>query len=59
MTEIEQLYLLCLLVSLILSFYFFINSFVLRNNTHSITFTTWQFPTLFAIFIDSIYKIYI
>ena len=56
MTNLERNFIFSLLITLLLSFYFFISHMVLGDKKHSKIFTTWQFPMLFAIFIDSIYN---
>lgn len=56
MTNLERIFIFTLLIALLISFYFFITHMVLRDNKHSKIFTTWQFPMLFAIFIDAIYN---
>ena len=42
-------------IALLLSFYFFIDILVFKNKDHSPLFSTWQFPMLLAIFVDTIY----
>ena len=54
MNNLEKIFTVTLLISLLISFYFFISNIVLKEHKHSKIFTTWQFPMLFAIFIDSI-----
>ena len=54
MTNLERIFLFSLLIALLFSFYFFISNFILKHKTHSKIFSTWQFPMLLAIFIDSI-----
>lgn len=56
MNILEKTFLFALLIALLLSFYFFVNHLILKEKTHSKIFSTWQFPMLFAIFIDSIYN---
>ena len=58
MTNIEKIFIFTLLISLLISFYFFINHMILRDKQHSNIFNTWQFPMLFGIFLDSIYNFY-
>jgi hypothetical protein len=53
---LKQLFQLCLLVTLLLSFYFFIDITVLKNKTYTNMFSTWQFPMLLALYMDTIYK---
>lgn len=56
MKNLEKIFIFSLLITLLLSFYFFVSRMVLKDNKHSKIFTTWQFPMLFAIFIDAIYN---
>lgn len=56
MTNLERIFIFSLLIALLISFYFFVSHIVLKDNKHSKIFTTWQFPMLLAIFIDSIYN---
>jgi len=51
----QQIFILCLFIALLLSFYFFIDILVFKNKDHSQLFSTWQFPMLLAIFVDTIY----
>lgn len=39
---------------MLLSFYIFINTICWDCKTHKTIFTTWQFPMLLALFLDSI-----
>lgn len=52
---IQNLFVFCLLLALLLSFYFFIDTLVFKNKEHSPIFSTWQFPMLLALFVDTIY----
>jgi hypothetical protein len=52
---LQSLFVLCLFVALLLSFYFFIDILVFKKKNHSKIFSTWQFPMLLAIFVDTIY----
>jgi hypothetical protein len=56
MTNLERIFIFSLLIALLISFYFFISHMVLKDNKHYKIFTTWQFPMLFAIFVDAIYN---
>ena len=56
MKNLERLFIFSLLISLLVSFYFFISHMILKDKQHSEIFTTWQFPMLFAIFVDAIYN---
>lgn len=51
----QKIFVVCLFVALLLSFYFFIDILVFKNKDHSPLFSTWQFPMLLAIFVDTIY----
>ena len=52
MKNLEKIFVFTLLISLLISFYFFISHMVLRENNHSKIFTTWQFPMLLALLFD-------
>lgn len=52
---IQNIFIICLFIVLIISFYFFIDTLVLKNKDNSKIFSTWQFPMLLAIFVDTIY----
>ena len=56
MKNLEKIFIFSLLISLLISFYFFISHMLLKEDKHSKIFTTWQFPMLFAIFMDAIYN---
>jgi len=56
MTNLERIFIFALLIALLISFYFFISNMVLKDKQHSKIFNTWQFPMLFAVFIDAIYN---
>lgn len=47
----------CLLTALLISFYFFIHVLVFKNKDNSNVFSTWQFPMLLAIYVDTIYHL--
>jgi len=53
----QKIFILCLFTALLLSFYFFIDILVFKNKDHSPLFSTWQFPMLLAIFVDTIYSL--
>lgn len=44
-----------LLLSVIISFYIFINILVLKKQIYKPMFSTWQFPMLLAIYLEVIY----
>lgn len=50
----NQVFQICLLVTLLLSFYFFIDITVFKNKTYIDIFSTWQFPMLLALYMDTI-----
>jgi hypothetical protein len=54
-TLLQKLFVLCLFIALLLSFYFFIDVLVFKKMDNSKIFSTWQFPMLLAIFVDTIY----
>ena len=47
---------LSLFISLIISFYIFINAVVFRKREHHRVYFTWQFPMLLAIFLESLFS---
>lgn len=51
-TFIEIIFVLTIILALLISFYFFIDVCIFKNNTHKHIFDAWQFPMLLAIFID-------
>jgi hypothetical protein len=55
-TKIEVFFIVALFIILLISFYFFVDFMILKNKRYSNIFTTWQFPMIFAIFIDAIYN---
>jgi hypothetical protein len=52
---VQNLFIFVLFISLLLSFYMFIDVIVFGNKTHANIFSTWQFPMLLALFLDTIY----
>ena len=54
--NLKFLFKILLLVTLIISFYFFISVIIFKNKKYHQNFSTWQFPMLLAIYIDVIYK---
>ena len=44
-------------VATLISFYIFVMVIICKDNTHKAIFTTWQFPMLFAIFIEVLYDL--
>ena len=53
---LKYIFNLCLLGALILSLYFFIDITVFKNKKYTHIFSTWQFPMLLALYMDTIYK---
>jgi hypothetical protein len=53
---LKYIFQVCLLGALLLSLYFFIDITVFKNKTYSDIFSTWQFPMLLALYMDTIYK---
>ena len=53
---LKYIFNLCLLGALLLSFYFFIDIAVFKNKTYIEIFSTWQFPMLLALYMDTIYR---
>ena len=54
-TFLQKLFVICLFIALLLSFYFFIDVIIFKKKDNSKIFSTWQFPMLLAIFVDTIY----
>lgn len=50
---LEYLILLCLFIATLGTGYIFIVSIIFRDTTYAGFYSSWQFPMLFAIFIDS------
>jgi len=50
---LEYLILLCLFIATLGTGYIFIVSIIFRHTTYAGFYSSWQFPMLFAIFIDS------
>ena len=57
MFPMNQVFHFFLLGALLISFYFFIDILVFKNKNHTDIFSTWQFPMLLAIYLDTIYKL--
>lgn len=49
---INTLFKVSILITLLLSFYIFMNTLLAKSNEHKTIFTTWQFPMLLALFLD-------
>lgn len=54
-TLIQNIFIICLFIALLLSFYFFIDTLIFKNKDNSKIFSTWQFPMILAIYVDTIY----
>lgn len=52
---IQNIFIICLFIVLVISFYFFVDTLVFKNRDNSKIFSTWQFPMLLAIYVDTIY----
>lgn len=50
---LESVIILCLFIATLGTGYIFIVTIVLKNNTYAGFYSSWQFPMLLAIFIDS------
>jgi len=50
---LEYLILVCLFIATLGTGYIFIVSIIFRDDTYAGFYSSWQFPMLFAIFIDS------
>jgi hypothetical protein len=57
MIPLHHVFHFCLLTALVISFYFFIDVLVFKNKHYSDIFSTWQFPMLLAIYLDTIYRL--
>ena len=57
MIPLKVIFHFCLLTALLISFYFFIDILVFKNKHYSDIFSTWQFPMLLAIYIDTVYHL--
>ena len=44
-----------LIITLLLSLYFFIDVVILKNTNYRSIFSTWQFPVLLAVYLDTLY----
>jgi hypothetical protein len=55
MFPLNKIFKILLLIVLIISFYFFVDVIIFKNKRYEKIFSTWQFPMLFAIFLDTIY----
>jgi hypothetical protein len=57
MVQLKPIFHFLLLGALLISFYFFIDTLVFKNAKYRDVFSTWQFPMLLAIYLDTIYKL--
>jgi hypothetical protein len=46
-----------LLITLLLSFYIFIQGLIIKHKHYNSIYNNWQFPMLLAIFVDALNKI--
>ena len=53
--KLDFIFKFVLLISVLISFYIFINILVLKKQTYKPMFSTWQFPMLLAIYLELIY----
>ena len=54
-SPLEIVFKFLLLSALMLSFYFFVDVLVFKRKRYKHVFSTWQFPMLLALFIDTLY----
>jgi hypothetical protein len=52
---LHKIFRLSLLIASVISFYIFVKTLIFNEEKHKKIYTTWQFPMLLAIFIDTIY----
>jgi hypothetical protein len=52
---LQNIFQVSLLIALLISFYIFVRTLVMKDLKNSISFSTWQFPMLLAIYIEAIY----
>jgi len=55
LNSIQFIFVFLLFICLLISFYIMVVTLFSKDNTHNRIFSVWQFPMLFAIFIDTIY----
>ena len=53
--SLELLLQIAIFIALLLSFYIFFTTVVLKHQTHKHMYSTWQFPMLLALFLDLFY----
>ena len=53
--ELEFLFKIILFIAVIISFYIFIQTLVVKDVKYKKIFSTWQFPMLLAIFLEVLY----
>ena len=53
--ELEFLFKIVLFIAVIISFYIFIQTLVVKDVKYKKIFSTWQFPMLLAIFLEVLY----
>jgi len=52
---LKTIFQIALLIALLISFYIFVRTLIMKDGKHKNFFSTWQFPMLLAIYIDTIY----
>jgi hypothetical protein len=50
-----EVFKLFMFLVMLIAFYFFIATFVYKDKRYKHVFSNWQFPMLFALFIDAIF----
>lgn len=54
--NLHQLFIVLLVASIALSFYFFMHVTILNEVKHKSIFSNWQFPMLLAVLLDVLYE---
>jgi hypothetical protein len=49
----QSIFIFLLFLTVLISFYIFVSIIVLKDNTYKNIFSTWQFPMLLAIFLET------
>uniref|UniRef100_A0A6C0DRG3 Uncharacterized protein n=1 Tax=viral metagenome TaxID=1070528 RepID=A0A6C0DRG3_9ZZZZ len=49
-----KIFLLFLLITMAISFYIFVQAIFYNSEPHKLLYSTWQFPMLFALFMESV-----
>jgi hypothetical protein len=53
--KLHMLFKILLFITMLLSFYFFVDKVLLTSNKHDKVYNTWQFPLLLAAYLDVLY----